>query len=179
MNCQKLVQQMFGLALISLISVGCAGASTEVTATPTSVPSTFTPTTVPLTTTPTPLPPSPTPTSAPGPKAGFWEGEDVSFTVTKDGLIKEFEFMVGGSSGCRVTTEDELPIMFNDVVGSFNINPEGVTRGNSFETATDFKADATFDTETTLSGMYSVQLCGGSLFFNQIDIAWSAEWQGL
>jgi len=110
----------------------------------------------------------------PTPKAGHWQGDEVSFTVTENGTIIDFEITV---SDCRVTVEDELAIAPDEALGSFTINPEGAFRGSRAETATDFKAQATFDSETTLSGTYSVQLCGGSLFFNQTHVKWTAEWQ--
>ena len=61
--------------------------------------------------------------------------------------------------------------------GAFAINPEGVLEGPDVGAGTDFSAKAEFDSETTLSGTYTVQLCGGSILFGQADVAWSAEWQ--
>ena len=160
-----------------LLLVGCG--SPAVTSTPvpptatTNLPSpTMTP--EPPTPTPTPVPPTATPTPIPEPKSGHWKGNQVSFTVTKEGTITEFEITV---TMCQITVDDEIPIDSNDLFGSFAINPEGVLQGD-VATGTDFVAEANFEGETTLSGTYSVQICGGSILFGSTDIAWTAEWQG-
>lgn len=124
--------------------------------------------------TPSPIPPTPTPTPMPGPKLGQWNGDDLSFVVAKEGTITEFEITVGD---CQVTLSEEIFIDPNGSFGSFTINPEGVLQGSSAETATDFRAEAEFQSETTLSGTYSVQICGGWMFLSSSDVAWTAEWQ--
>lgn len=47
---------------------------------------------------PTAIPPTPTPE---GPKAGHWEGDDISFTVTNDNKIVDFEFVI--PNACTIT----------------------------------------------------------------------------
>jgi hypothetical protein len=109
------------------------------------------------------------------PRVGHWEGEEVSFTVTEEGTITEFEITVGN---CQVTVDDEIAVDFSDSLGSFTINPEGVLIGDSAETATDFSAEARFDSEATLSGTYSYGICGGFMNLSKpTDVAWTAEWQ--
>jgi hypothetical protein len=156
MKTKKLLQHMFGLTTVMLLLAGCGGAPSEPTATP------------------TPVPPTATPTPVPGPKPGHWEGDKVSFTVTEEGTITEFEITV---NMCLITVDDEIPIDSNDLFGSFAINPEGVLQGD-VATGADFTTEANFESETTLSGIYSVQICGGSILFGATDIAWTAEWQG-
>ncbi len=115
-------------------------------------------------------------TGASRPRVGPWEGEKVSFTVTEEGTITEFEITVGT---CLVTVDDEISIDFTDSFGSFIINPEGVLRGSNAKTATDFSAEAKFDSETTLSGTYSYEICGGFMNLSSpTDVAWAAEWRG-
>ena len=109
------------------------------------------------------------------PRVGHWEGEAVSFTVTDKGTITDFEITVGN---CQVTVDDEIAIDFSDSPGAFTINPEGVLMGGSAETATDFSAEAKFDSETALSGTYSYNICGGFMNLSEpTDVAWAAQWQ--
>jgi hypothetical protein len=109
------------------------------------------------------------------PRVGHWEGEAVSFTVTDEGTITEFEITVGN---CQVTVDDEIAIDFGGSLGAFTINPEGVLMGGNAETATDFSAEAKFDSETALSGTYSYRICGGFMNLSEpTDVAWTAEWQ--
>ncbi|MBV6392356.1 MAG: hypothetical protein KPEEDBHJ_01578 [Anaerolineales bacterium] len=54
--------------------------------------------------TPTPVP-SPTPTPS-GPKAGKWAGEDVSFIVTADNKVENFELLIPNSCIIKVSQID-------------------------------------------------------------------------
>ncbi|MCB9078510.1 MAG: hypothetical protein H6631_13000 [Anaerolineaceae bacterium] len=145
--------------------------SSTVPSTPTALIATHTLTSP--TATPTSIPPTDTPISMPEPKSGHWKGKNVSFVVTTAGTITEFEITV---NNCLITIDDEISIVSNDLFGSFSINPEGTLQGD-VATGADFTTKANFESETTLSGTYSVQICGGSILFGSTDVEWAAEWQ--
>lgn len=65
--------------------------------------------------TPTSIPPTPTPA---GPKVGHWKGDDISFTVTSENKIVDFEFVI--PTACTITV-NELVI---DSDGKFAVSQD-------------------------------------------------------
>lgn len=117
---------------------------------------------------------SPTPTHAAPvkPKPGSWTGagssgfvKTISFVVTEQGTITDFTFEMGISSPCSVNTA--IPI---DAAGSFRLNLDEDTH-----------MQATFDSETTLSGTYTPKIVcdqsNTSMVGRKEDLPWKAQWQ--
>ena len=148
---QKLLKYVIGLVLSTSL-VGCGS-----------------------TTGPIPSISTPISTSLPSPKAGHWEGKQVSFIVTEEGTVTDFNFTVGN---CEVNVSEEIVIEFGDSLGSFVLNPEGALVGDNAKTATDFSAKAKFDSETSLSGTHNYKICGGFMnLTKQTNDSWTAVWQ--
>jgi len=140
---------MTGIALTVLLLVGCRAPAMLIAPTPTPIPPTATPTAI---------PPTPTFTPLPGPKAGHWAGEDVSFLVTEDGQIQNLglSFPFAGST-CTYETSpgEDIPIVDNTLEYNVTVNVTSPFKG----TATVFTITGIFETETTFSGSYSVSMC--------------------
>ena len=166
MSNSRFLKRSFALVLFALFLTGCNGALFGPTLTPTPVPPTATF---------TPVPPTPTFTPVPGPKIGRWMGSNqISFTVTSDGTVIDFKIKLGS---CTVTSMEEFPIVPDEKFGTFAINPDKVFQGNDIETGSDFSAIASFESDTTASGTYFVQICGGMMFLSGGNSTWTAEWQ--
>jgi hypothetical protein len=130
---------------------------------------------------PTPTPTSIPPTATPVPfaKEGHWETvgdaySPVSFDVTADGKIRNFNILVGGD--CDTTVNIGIPIGDNHQFILGEVDAEGKLTNNGII--------GTFDTPTTVSGSFDSSwecpLSGGGVnisFYPQQLAVWTAEWQ--
>ncbi len=104
------------------------------------------------------------------PKPGRWQGEESSFTVLEDGTITQFRF---DTPTCEIELDDATAIESDEVTSFFRVNPEQVYAGG-----TDFSARAEFDSETSSSGTYNIEICGDMRSLSPpTDVTWTAEWQ--
>lgn len=171
------------VALLSLLCLaGCTTARTAIPPTPTSlstatrVPPTATPTRVPPTqtpaptSTPTPIPPTATLTPLPGPKAGRWEGDSISFEVTTDRKIHNLTIVIPfGGDKCQLKANEDAEIEKN---GTFLVG-ERDTDGSLMINS----VSGEFTSPTTLIGKKPKGFsCGGWVTFSSSD-SWSAIWQ--
>ncbi|MGD2252587.1 MAG: hypothetical protein PVF70_06700 [Anaerolineales bacterium] len=160
MRTVKLISAFFLTATVMLLA-GCGG-------------SPFAPTTIAPPNQPTE---TTTPIPFPGPKSGYWSGEwedgEVSFILTEENAITDFMITI---RGCSIYLGSQIQLIPNEEFGSISFNPDGELLGSA-NRDTDFSAEATFISETRLSGTYSVIKCGTSALFGSRDISWVAEWQ--
>lgn len=123
MSCQKLLQQMIGVTLVTLLSVGCVPAATPVseapvatstlvllTATQTPKPLTSTSTLIPPTATLTPKPPTPTPVPPTAAPLALLEGQAQpweSWDITWEGMERLDSVTSGGVDKQKYTPEQD------------------------------------------------------------------------
>ena len=164
---KKPALSILSLACLSLLLAACGALAPEPTPTATMPPPTAT------------LPP-PTATPPPFAQAGHWEtvGEafsPVSFDVTEQGEIINFNILVTGE--CDVTVNMTIPFgsAHNFVIGPVDAGGQPVDNG----------IVGTFDTPTTASGTIDgswdcpLSTGGVTTFYLPTQVAtWTAEWQG-
>jgi len=121
----------------------------------------------------------PTATPVPFAKEGHWETvgdaySPVSFDVTAEGKIRNFNILVGGD--CDVTANKVIPIGDNHEFIIGEVDAEGKPTNNGIV--------GTFDTPTTVSGSFDSSwecpLSSGGVnisFYPEQAAFWTAEWQ--
>ena len=192
------------LTLVVLLSGACGSS-----ATPTPIPPTATST--PVTPTFTPIPPTHTPTleltNTPTPEivipqAGHWEGgPSVSFDVTSDGQIKNFNMVapIDSQKTCTVSADnitiqsDGTFILTNLVpLDSLGPNVENIMKIAGIPTPTPVVVGGNemleaqhisgkFNSPTSINGTYKITACfgEGQVHFSITEqvLDWSAEWE--
>jgi len=148
-NCQKLLQQIMGIAFVLLLLIGCGAP----VATPTPVPPTATPTPVPPT--PTPVPPTDTPTPTPNlGKLAYVQGGDIwvkalrlgsgqalpdgeSQRLTTDGRNQKPRWSPSGQWLAFRKGEDQVWLMSADGNGAQALNEGGAVGAFAWAPADD------------------------------------------
>lgn len=121
------------------------------------------------------IPPSPSPaTSVSRPKPGHWEGgsPSVSFDVTDQGKIRNFEMSLSwGLKGCSIHQTEDLAIDSSGVFLIGKADAAGKLDGNSIR--------GSFDSSTTIKGAYAATwFCENQVFSSSREGEWKAGWQG-
>jgi hypothetical protein len=159
MNHRKVLEPAIVLTLLLFLLAACSAPEPQPTSTPTL--------------------PAPTETPTPFAQAGHWEtvgqaGSPVSFDVTADGKISNFNILVAGE--CDVTANKDIPIGDNHVFIIGEVDSEGEPTNNGIV--------GTFDTPTTVSGSidgsWDCPLSSGgvtTLYLPSALANWTAEWQ--
>jgi len=121
------------------------------------------------------------PTAKPAPfaKAGHWEtanvgNSPVSFDVTADGKIQNFNILVGGNCDTTVNLDISIGDNHQFIIGEVDAESKPVDNG----------IIGTFDTPTTVIGTFDSSwecpLSGGAVnvsFYPELLTYWTAEWQ--
>lgn len=188
-------RQLFPLSAVLLIVWLLSGCGTLFpTPTPTSTP-TRTPTHTPTATfTPTN---TPTATLPPSPKAGQWVGEPfASFSVTADGKVRDFTFVVQLNQGSCTISVDEITVEtdgtfviaeivdlssvsnFLALADALGIPTPAATQTSSGKVIDGHRISGKFDSPTTLTGAFLFQTCEGQIDLPATTGTWDADWKG-
>ena len=133
------------------------------------------------------------------PKAGHWEGEgkepveaDVKFDLSSDRVLNNFTMSTTlfGLTKCKIELRD-IQMNVKDPDGKFVISYfqeyddvsaqlgdavmslSGIPKGEPYEV---FRVEGTA-TATTLTGTYSIKVCGNHFRFEPAVGPWNAEWK--